>query len=104
MGDAVGQAELLGRLGVDVALLPINGRDPEREAQDLVGNLDGPEALALARDTGVGSVVPMHYDLMEGNLGDADAFARRAGDALPGGRVTVLDRMAETPLEALVRR
>jgi L-ascorbate 6-phosphate lactonase len=98
-----GQAELLARLGVELALLPINGRDPEREARDIVGNLDGDEALGLARDADVGSVVPMHYDLMEGNLGDPDAFARLAA-ARPGPRVTVLDRMAETPLAALVSR
>jgi L-ascorbate 6-phosphate lactonase len=97
-----GLAGLLRRHGVEVALLPINGRDSEREAQDLVGNLDAGEALALARDAGVGTVVPMHYDLMEGNLGDVAAFARLAPDLHPGGRVAVLDRMAETPLASLV--
>jgi L-ascorbate 6-phosphate lactonase len=99
-----GQAQLLARLEVEVALLPINGRDAEREARDIVGNLDGAEALALARDAGIGSVVPMHYDLMEGNLGDPDAFARLAAEAHPGCRATVLERMAETPLAALVNR
>ena len=96
-----GQAELLAGLGVEVALLPINGRDAEREARDVVGNLDGAEALALARDAGVGTVVPMHYDLMAGNLGDVDAFARLAPELHPAGRVAVLDRMAATPLASL---
>jgi L-ascorbate 6-phosphate lactonase len=97
-----GQAELLGRHRVDVALLPINGRDDQREAQDIVGNLDAAEALALARDAGVGTVVPMHYDLMEGNLGDVEAFARLAPRLHPDGRVAVLARMAETPLGSLL--
>ena len=97
-----GQAELLAGLGVEVALLPINGRDPEREARDIVGNLDGAEALALGRDAGIGSVVPMHHDLMEGNLGDVEALARLAPSLHPGGRVAVLSRMAETPLAGLV--
>ena len=99
-----GQAELLRRHRVDVALLPINGRDAGREAQDVVGNLDAGEALALARDAAVRTVVPMHYDLMDGNLGDLDELARLAPDAYPGGRVTVLARMAETPLAALAQR
>ena len=99
-----GQAGLLAGLGVEVALLPINGRDPEREARDIVGNLDGAEALALARDAGIGSVVPMHHDLMEGNLGDADAFARLAAEAHPGCLATVLERMAETPLASMISR
>jgi L-ascorbate 6-phosphate lactonase len=97
-----GQAELLAGLGVELALLPVNGRDPEREARDIVGNLDGAEALALARDAGIASVVPMHYDLIEGNTTDPEAVARLAADALPGGRVTVLELMAETPLESLL--
>jgi L-ascorbate metabolism protein UlaG (beta-lactamase superfamily) len=99
-----GQAELLADLAVDVALLPINGRDAEREARDIVGNMDAAEALGLARDAGIASVVPMHYDLMDGNLGDPDELARLAPEGLPGGRVTVLDRMAATPLETLVSR
>jgi L-ascorbate metabolism protein UlaG (beta-lactamase superfamily) len=99
-----GQAELLRRHRVDVALLPINGRDAEREAQDIVGNLDAAEALALARDAGIGTVVPMHYDLMQGNLGDVEAFTRLAPALYPGGRVAVLARMAGTPLASLAAR
>ena len=78
-----GQAELLRRHRVDLALLPINGRDAEREARDIVGNLDAAEALALARDAAVGTVAPMHYDLMAGNLGDTDAFLRLAPELHP---------------------
>jgi L-ascorbate metabolism protein UlaG (beta-lactamase superfamily) len=66
--------------------------------------MDAAEALGLARDAGIASVVPMHYDLMDGNLGDPDELARLAPDAHPGGRVTVLDRMAATPLATLVSR
>jgi L-ascorbate 6-phosphate lactonase len=104
-GDTVrwpGDAELLGRHRVDLALLPINGRDEEREARDIVGNLDAGEALALARDAAIGSLVPMHYDLMEGNLGDVEACVRLAPEVHPGGRVTVLARMADTLLHTLV--
>ncbi|HET9556541.1 MAG TPA: MBL fold metallo-hydrolase, partial [Actinomycetota bacterium] len=99
-----GQAELLRRHRVDLALLPINGRDAEREARDIVGNLDAAEALALARDAAVGTVAPMHYDLMAGNLGDADAFLRLAPERYPGGRMVLPERMAETPLAALLGR
>ena len=97
-----GQAELLADLGVEVALLPINGRDARREALDIVGNLDAGEALALARDAAVATVVPMHYDLMAGNLGDVDELARLAPSLHPEGRVAMLARMAETPLADLV--
>ena len=47
-GDTVlydGMVERLGAERIDVALLPINGRAPERR---VAGNLNGPEAAALA--------------------------------------------------------
>jgi hypothetical protein len=44
----------------------------------------------------------MHFELMEGNLGDVEELARLAPELHPGGRVAVLDRMAETPLASLV--
>ena len=99
-----GQAERLRDLGVEVALLPVNGRDARREALDIVGNLDAAEALALARDAAAATLVPMHHDLMEGNLGDPGELVRLAPERYPDGRVAVLDRMAETPLADLAGR
>jgi len=54
-GDTIrydGLAERLRELRVEVALLPINGRDAAREARDLVGNLTEEEAAELVRDAG----------------------------------------------------
>jgi L-ascorbate metabolism protein UlaG (beta-lactamase superfamily) len=71
-GDTIaydGQAESLRALGVDVALLPINGRDHFREAAGIVGNLDHREAARLAADAGVDVLVPMHYDTFASNRG-----------------------------------
>jgi len=71
-GDTIaydGQAERLRALGVDVALLPINGRDHFREAAGIVGNLDHREAARLAADAKVDVLVPMHYDTFATNRG-----------------------------------
>ncbi len=54
---------------VDVALLPINGRDAEREARGIVGNLDHREAAWLASRIGADLLIPMHYDLFARNRG-----------------------------------
>jgi L-ascorbate 6-phosphate lactonase len=54
-------------LRVDVALLPINGRSHYREAEELVGNMDERDAVALATETGASILVPMHWDLFAGN-------------------------------------
>ena len=71
-GDTIaydGQAERLRALNVDVALLPINGRDHYREAAGIVGNLDHREAARLAADAKVDLLVPMHYDAFASNRG-----------------------------------
>jgi L-ascorbate 6-phosphate lactonase len=71
-GDTIaydGQAERLRALDVDVALLPINGRDHFREAAGIVGNLDHREAARLAADARVDVLIPMHYDTFASNRG-----------------------------------
>ena len=73
-GDTVrfpGMAGRLRPLGVDLALLPINGRAPERRVS---GNLDGVEAAKLAHDIGARCVVPCHYELFEFNTASPAPF------------------------------
>jgi L-ascorbate metabolism protein UlaG (beta-lactamase superfamily) len=75
-GDTVlfdGMEERLRPFGLDVAVLPINGRDPGR---GVVGNLDGPEAARLAHAVGAGLAVPCHYEMFEFNTASPEAFAR----------------------------
>jgi L-ascorbate metabolism protein UlaG (beta-lactamase superfamily) len=73
-GDTVlydGLAGRLRQLAVDIALLPINGRAPERR---VAGNLTGPEAAQLAKDAGIRWVVPCHYEMFGFNTASPDAF------------------------------
>jgi L-ascorbate metabolism protein UlaG (beta-lactamase superfamily) len=77
-GDTVrypGLAERLRPLRPDVALLPINGRDP---ARGVPGNLDGPEAAALAHDIGARLVIPCHYEMFTFNTASPEAFRAAA--------------------------
>jgi L-ascorbate 6-phosphate lactonase len=83
-GDGIwwtGMEDALRELEPDVAILPINGRDAMREARGIWGNLSADEAAALAVAAGVPAVIPCHFDGVEGNLGDPDAFLA----ALPDG-------------------
>jgi L-ascorbate 6-phosphate lactonase len=69
-GDTIitdGLRDAVARASVDVALLPINGRDYFREAAGLVGNMDAREAVKLSEESGVRVLVPMHWDLFAGN-------------------------------------
>ena len=71
-GDTIhfdGLETTLRELAIDVGLLPINGRDPEREARGIVGNLSEGEAAWLARAAGLDLLIPMHYDLFARNRG-----------------------------------
>jgi L-ascorbate metabolism protein UlaG (beta-lactamase superfamily) len=90
-GDTIpydGLARRLRELAVDVALLPINGRDGAREALDIAGNLDAEEAARLAIEAAVDVVVPMHYDMFIANPGDPARLVEAVQRA--GGGVSVL--------------
>lgn len=52
---------------IDVACLPVNGRDGWRERMGMVGNLDGAEALELTLRLKADVLIPMHNDLFKVN-------------------------------------
>jgi L-ascorbate metabolism protein UlaG (beta-lactamase superfamily) len=73
-GDTIrydGMEDLLRPFEIDLALLPINGRAPERRVS---GNMDGPEAAQLAHGIGARWVVPCHYEMFAFNTAAPDAF------------------------------
>ena len=73
-GDTVlfdGMEVLLKRWSIDLALLPINGRLPERRVS---GNLWGREAATLAHDIGAQMVIPCHYEMFEFNTESPEEF------------------------------
>jgi L-ascorbate metabolism protein UlaG (beta-lactamase superfamily) len=73
-GDTVlydGMEEWLRRWPIDVALLPINGRAPERR---VAGNLRGSEAAQLSKEIGARLVIPCHYEMFEFNTATPDEF------------------------------
>ncbi|MBX3746147.1 MAG: MBL fold metallo-hydrolase [Verrucomicrobiae bacterium] len=73
-GDTLRYDDMVERLrpfAPDLAILPINGRAPERR---VAGNLSGPEAAQLAHDIRARLVLPCHYDLFDFNTASPDAF------------------------------
>jgi L-ascorbate metabolism protein UlaG (beta-lactamase superfamily) len=71
-----GQAELLAGRGIDVALLPINGRDAYRLANGVPGNFTADEALALCEAAGIPLLVGMHWGMFDFNTVDPATVAR----------------------------
>jgi L-ascorbate metabolism protein UlaG (beta-lactamase superfamily) len=77
-GDAIPYAGLVERLDgwkIDVALLPINGREP---ARGVLGNFTAQEAAELGKAIHAGLVIPCHYEMFEFNSASPEDFAKAA--------------------------
>lgn len=77
-GDTVlydGMAELIRKWKLDLCILPINGKAPERR---VAGNLNGAEAAAFAREIESRFVIPCHFEMFEFNTANPEEFSRAA--------------------------
>ncbi len=77
-GDCVpydGLAEHLKRWRIDIAILPINGRDPARA---VAGNFTAEEAAQLGKQVKAKVVVPCHYEMFEFNTVSPQEFVQTA--------------------------
>ena len=81
-GDCVlydGLVERLQNWKIDIALLPINGRDP---ARGVAGNFSAEDAAQLGKEINAGLVIPCHYEMFEFNTVSPEGFeeaAKRVG-------------------------
>lgn len=78
-GDTVVTQELIGELkpeqGIDVLMVPINGRDMERHSRGIIGNMDSREACWFGAATDSDLIIPLHYDMIGGNEENPLVFA-----------------------------
>jgi L-ascorbate metabolism protein UlaG (beta-lactamase superfamily) len=98
-GDTLLYEGLVERLrgeAIHLAMLPINGRAPERR---VAGNLSGAEAARLAWEARVMEVVPCHYDLFEFNTATPEAFVRHCEEL--GQPYRVMEQGGRHTVEAL---
>jgi len=69
-GDTIlydGLVERLRKHSIDIACLPVNGRDGWRERRGMIGSLDGREAAELAATVNAEVLIPMHNDVFAAN-------------------------------------
>ncbi|WP_341210518.1 MBL fold metallo-hydrolase [uncultured Microbacterium sp.] len=71
-----GIEEILRELDIDLALLPVNGRDPDRNGNGVPGNFRLDEAVALCRSAGIPRLIVHHWGLFAFNSADPDDLAR----------------------------
>jgi L-ascorbate metabolism protein UlaG (beta-lactamase superfamily) len=81
----------LRRWKFDVMCLPINGRDAERLARRIIGNMTYQEAADLAGELKPGCVIPAHWDMFARNPGDPNAFAAYVRVKYPGQQVLICE-------------
>jgi L-ascorbate metabolism protein UlaG (beta-lactamase superfamily) len=79
-----GMRAALARFDIDLAFLPINGRDAARYARNCIGNMTYQEAVDLAGDIRPRLTVPAHFDMFDGNTADPEAFRDYAAIKYPG--------------------
>lgn len=73
-GDTIpydGLVKTLKSWKIDIAVLPINGRD---SARGVAGNFTGKEAAELGKAIGAGLVIPCHFEMFEFNTASPQDF------------------------------
>ena len=73
-------------------MLPINGVSWFREERGVAGNMNIFEAAELAALTGAKYLIPMHFDLFDGNSEDVEHLVTFSARHFPSVRVLRLDR------------
>lgn len=87
-GDCVpypGLEQQLAEKQIDVAFLPINGRDAYRLSKGVPGNFTVAEAIALCQATGIGHLVGHHWGMFDFNTIDrslAETILRQEAGSL----------------------
>ena len=97
-GDTIpfeGQIERVKAHGVDLALLPINGRDFYRTRAGTIGNFDYREAAEYAVQIGASVVIPMHYAMFRGNTVPPGHFVSYLGDFFPEQSAHIMGRYSK---------
>ena len=97
-GDTIpydGQIERVRSHRVDVALLPINGRDYYRTRAGTIGNFDYREAAEFAVQIGAKVAIPMHYGMFRGNTVPPGHFVSHAAEFHPELSIHVMGRFGK---------
>lgn len=72
-GDTIpfnGLSRMLRVFEARIGLLPINGRDADRESIGIIGNMNVREAVSVARECGLEWLIPCHFDMFAANAAD----------------------------------
>lgn len=91
-GDCVpypGLAEELGEEKIDIAFLPVNGRDDYRRERNIAGNFTFEESLELCRQAGIEMMVCQHFGMFAFNSVDVDELKGSVAQSLQSESVII---------------
>jgi L-ascorbate metabolism protein UlaG (beta-lactamase superfamily) len=89
-GDTVpyeGLQQQLERQQIQLALLPVNGRDELRQSKGIPGNFTLEEAVDLCRDVGIPVMIAHHFGMFAFNTMSSERIDQAASKAAPGLRL-----------------
>jgi L-ascorbate metabolism protein UlaG (beta-lactamase superfamily) len=93
-GDCIpfeGQQDWLSGHEIDLALMPINGRDEFRRSNGVPGNFSLDEAVELCRCTGIASMLGHHYGMFDFNTVQPGQAADQLQRLAPDGRARLVE-------------
>lgn len=88
-GDCIpypGLAQELKQQAVDIALLPVNGRDEYRKSRNILGNFTAEEAMDLCWKSGIPLLLGHHYGMFDFNTVNETAVKETFQKGLDGVR------------------
>ena len=97
-GDCVpydGLAEQLESLEVDIALLPVNGRDEARRSNGVPGNFTLREAVELCDAAGIRILIPHHFGMFAFNTEDPEKIEMVLSESNLGYKIPVIGNTME---------
>jgi len=89
-GDCVPYGELSSALrafGIDLAIMPVNGRDADRLSRGVPGNFTPEECLQICREADIPHLVACHFDLFSFNTIDRGALTGYLQEFAPNAGV-----------------
>jgi len=92
-GDGIpydGLADSLLPFNIDIAFLPVNGRDEKRQKLGIKGNFTYEEAARLAWQIKAKTVIPIHYDMFASNTDNVENFTSYIKKTYPLQKYDVL--------------
>lgn len=83
-----GLEEALSADPIDLAIMPVNGRDEYRTSRGITGNFHFEEALRVCEGCRIPVLLPCHFGMFAFNTADVAALKKRA--QAPGGTVRIV--------------